>query len=62
MRSLQNRSLLEVNEDFGGKRNDKRAFLVALTLIVVHMHFVVLKNPSLDAIPAAQDVFDESLQ
>ena len=30
MRRLQNRSLLEVNEDFGGKRNDKRAFLVIL--------------------------------
>ena len=34
MRSLQNRSLLEVNEDFGGKRNDKRAFLVNLLRIL----------------------------
>ena len=31
MRSLQNRSLLEVNEDFGDKHNNKRAFLVNLS-------------------------------
>ena len=30
LRRLQNRSLLEVNEDFGDKYNDKRAFLVNL--------------------------------
>ena len=30
MQRLQNRSLLGVNEDFGDKRNDKRAFLVNL--------------------------------
>jgi hypothetical protein len=29
LRNLQNRSLLEVNEDFGNKRNNKRAFLVS---------------------------------
>ena len=31
MRRLQNRSLLEVNEDFGDKHNNKRAFLVNLS-------------------------------
>ena len=35
MRRLQNRSLLEVNEDFGDKYNDKRAFLVNLFVDII---------------------------
>ena len=63
LRSLRNRSLLGVNEDFEGEHNDKVALLYGfyLFLYITHRNLILMPQ-ALDVVLLAKDMLDSSVE